>query len=68
MGIEPIDYEKLWREQLAREEDSQQALEVLDEDKEAASTASDLSNPSFTYTYIVTKKSSEKIPGKDSSK
>ena len=36
MGIEPIDYEKLWREQLAREEEAQQAREALEKEKEAA--------------------------------
>ena len=52
MGIEPVDYEKLWRENLAREE------ELKHQQEQALTEATDqnVQKPGFTYTYIITKK------------
>lgn len=60
LGIEPVDYEKLWRESLAREEEvlrSQEQPEHLDANDERDY------QPGFTYTYIVTKKISDEETG-----
>jgi len=56
MGIEPIDYERLWRERLAQEEEAMRAQEQLAQEDTSPDNHYE---PGFTYTYIITKKSTE---------
>lgn len=64
MGIEPIDYERLWREKMAQEE----AEANKDLNNELTSEkAADAESMNFTYTYVITPKKS-KDNSQDSSK
>lgn len=57
LGIEPIDYEKLWREKLAQEEEEQQRAQT--EANDYATDASHTENQiNFTYTYTYKPKNS----------